>query len=375
MFQHVNPGLARRFQLDHAFHFSDFSDEELMQVLEMKLEQQGLSASPEAKRVAADVLRRTRMKKSFGNAGEVENLIGSAKVRCQKRIMNGGYVNGGDVIFLPEDFDPGWQRASEILSVRNLFADIIGMDDLIIRLEGYQKMTVNARKKNINLLTHDLLPTSFLFLGPSGTGKTTIASRFGTVFYNLGFLSSPTLHTHSASDFHTPQTTRTIFEKSLGSVLFIDEAYRLTTSPEIINEIVDLLTQSRFKSKLVLILAGYEDEMKRMMRVNPGLGSRVREKVMFGGLTGGLAVEVLKREVESKGVHCEEVCRMEEVRRGLEELGQLKGWGNGRDLKTLAGKCVGRVLMRDDGGGLRWDEVREEMDKLGKDIRGREERG
>lgn len=112
-----------------------------MQVLDMKLHEQGLAATPDAKRVAADVLRRAKMKKNFGNAGEVDNLIGGAKVRCQNRIMSGGSVgHGGDLVFAPGDFDPDWKRASEILSVQKLFEDIVGMDDLILQLEGYQKM-------------------------------------------------------------------------------------------------------------------------------------------------------------------------------------------------------------------------------------------
>lgn len=60
MFQNVNPGLTRRFQLSGAFHFEDFTDSELKEILELKLKTQGLSATLSAISTAVDVLSRAR---------------------------------------------------------------------------------------------------------------------------------------------------------------------------------------------------------------------------------------------------------------------------------------------------------------------------
>ena len=56
LFQHAKPGLARRFPLDEAFTFDDFSLDQLLLILNLKLAQQNLGATTHAKRVAADVL-------------------------------------------------------------------------------------------------------------------------------------------------------------------------------------------------------------------------------------------------------------------------------------------------------------------------------
>lgn len=79
MMNRSNPGLARRFRLSDAFYFEDFSDADLMHVLDFKLKDQGLQATAEAKRTAIEVLARERDRPNFGNAGAVENIISQAK--------------------------------------------------------------------------------------------------------------------------------------------------------------------------------------------------------------------------------------------------------------------------------------------------------
>ncbi|OAG34097.1 hypothetical protein AYO21_11766 [Fonsecaea monophora] len=76
MLDNSNPGLARRFPISEAFHFDDFGDEELRQILDFKLKKQGLDATDEAKDVVIGILSKTRDRPNFVNAGEVENLIG-----------------------------------------------------------------------------------------------------------------------------------------------------------------------------------------------------------------------------------------------------------------------------------------------------------
>src|SRR5215471_16271818 len=102
-------------------------------------------------------------------------------------------------------------------------------------------------------------PTLVLSLG---TGKTTTARKMGQVYFDMGFLSSTEVIECSVSDLvgqyvgQTGPKTRQVFEKALGRVLFIDEAYRLSEghfAKEAIDELVGTLTQEKFKSKVVVI--------------------------------------------------------------------------------------------------------------------------
>jgi hypothetical protein len=168
MMNHSNPGLARRFRLSDAFHFDDFGDDDLMQILDLKLRKQGLNATDEAKGTALDVLARERDRPNFGNAGAVENLISRAKEQEQKRTSAGGTADfDPEITFLPQDFDEEYSRASgTAFSCRNLFADIVGCEKLIGQLEKYQQIAKNMKAHGKDPRAQ--IPFNFLFKGPPG---------------------------------------------------------------------------------------------------------------------------------------------------------------------------------------------------------------
>ena len=168
MFQNVNPGLARRFAIEDAFRFLDFTNDELREILELKLKQQGLGATTQAKDVACELLGRCRMRPNFGNGGEVENMLSKAKTNFQTRQSKKPVAERAfDVIFEPEDFDPDFARgATATLNCRKLFEDVIGCEDIVAKLEGYQQIAANAKARGFEL--HEFVPTNFIFKGPPG---------------------------------------------------------------------------------------------------------------------------------------------------------------------------------------------------------------
>lgn len=179
----------------------------------------------------------------------------------------------------------------------------------------------------------------------------------GQVYFDMGFLSSTEVIECSASDLvgqyvgQTGPKTRKLFEKALGRVLFIDEAYRLSEghfATEAIDELVGTLTQEKFRSKIVVILAGYDQEMNELMAVNPGLSSRFPDEMIFRNLEPAQCLEVLKRELEKMNIRLSELddpahhdC--EAMRICLETLSRLPSWGNARDIVTLSKKMIAVV--------------------------------
>lgn len=159
--------LERRFAIESAFHFEDFSDEELRKILELKLKQQDLGATKEAKDVAIEVLSRARNRPNFGNAGEVENIISNAKDRHQARQSKSLSANSFDVVFEPVDFDENFDRGNHATTnLKKLFEDVIGCEDVVAKLEAYQQMSQNQKRRNRSF--RNLIPTNFLFKGPPG---------------------------------------------------------------------------------------------------------------------------------------------------------------------------------------------------------------
>ncbi|KAF8533083.1 P-loop containing nucleoside triphosphate hydrolase protein [Trichophaea hybrida] len=357
MFQNVNPGLERRFALEDAFHFQDFTNAQLRKILELKLKHQGLDATEDAKDVACDLLGRARMRPNFGNAGEVENRISAAKALHQARFSKVPVSQRPiDIIFEPQDFDPKFDRGANAgLNCRKLFEDEVGREELVTQLEGYQQIAINSKAAGLD--PHELIPTNFVFKGPPGTGKTTTARKMGQVYYDMGILSSPEVVECSASDLvgqfvgQTGPKTQKQLEKALGKILFVDEAYRLgegNFATEAVNELVDLVTKPKFLGKIVIILAGYDNDMNKLMTVNPGLSSRFPEEVIFQNMSAESCLQLLDRELKKKKIKAEalqnpDAAPYREMVSLLEQLSALQSWGNGRDVKNLAKTMIGKV--------------------------------
>ncbi|KAJ7707708.1 P-loop containing nucleoside triphosphate hydrolase protein [Mycena rosella] len=350
MFQNVNPGLSRRFNIESAFRFEDFTDPELLDILNLKLQAQHLDATNAAKAVAIDVLGKARIRPNFGNAGEVENLLGQAKKRYQTRQNALAPQNRSfDVVFESQDFDPEFDRNSHAsTNLAKLFEDVVGCEDIIAKLAKYQATANTAKLRGMDV--RNLIPTNWVFKGPPGTGKTTVARKMGQVYYDMGFLSSPKVEECSASDLvgqyvgqTGPKTTK-LFEKALGRVLFIDEAYRLGEgqfAKEAIDELVGILTQPRYQSKLVVILAGYDTEMNDLLAVNTGLSSRFPEEIVFPNMRPEQCMQVLKKELERAKVQLDPDQAMIDL---IAEMSRLRSWGNARDMKTISKKMINLAL-------------------------------
>lgn len=183
----------------------------------------------------------------------------------------------------------------------------------------------------------------------------------GQVFYDMGFLSSPEVHDCSATDLvagyvgQTGKKTIQLLEKALGQVLFIDEAYRLgegAFATEAVNELVDSLTKPRFVGKIVVILAGYEGDMNRLLSTNPGLSSRFAEEVMFKNMEPRACMILLEHSLRKTRITVEEgeAGQWDHVVLELfRELSSVPGWGNGRDIQTLAKSIAGGVFRSANG--------------------------
>lgn len=182
----------------------------------------------------------------------------------------------------------------------------------------------------------------------------------GSVYYDMGILASNEVIECSASDLvgqyvgHTGPKTRKLFEKALGRVLFIDEAYRLGDgrfAQEAMDELVGILTHERFRGKLIVILAGYDQEINNLLQVNTGLSSRFPEEILFDNIEPAKCLEILDRKLQKQNVQLptlrDSLSPIYTQLVGLvDQLSGLPSWGNARDMETLAKKMVETALSR-----------------------------
>lgn len=177
MFQHVNPGLSRRFRLEDAFRFEDFTTIQMGEIVQLQLKQQQLEASPQALSVAMDNLKILRAKKTYSNAGEVVNLIEKAKVNYQSRLARSPTQSiNPRIVFEPVDFDIS--HGSLTNTVTHCCMRLQGRlsPDIITELDNIFGPLERAQESGF--YTSDLLPTTFVFSGAPGES---IQNYFGGV--------------------------------------------------------------------------------------------------------------------------------------------------------------------------------------------------
>jgi hypothetical protein len=140
-------------------------------------------------------------------------------------------------------------------------------------------------------------------------------------------------------------------ERGLGKVLFIDEAYRLGQgkfAQEAIDELVDNITKPKFAGKMVIILAGYDNDMNDLLRVNEGLSSRFADEISFPSLTPAHCLQLLDDKLKQSQIafpSMRDPTIYQELLDPIAEMSRLPSWGNARDVQTLAKGMVRAVYQ------------------------------
>lgn len=197
---------------------------------------------------------------------------------------------------------------SSLEEALNKLDSLIGLENVkteirrIVQLIKYENNRANVLgiERNINQCYH------FAFLGNPGTGKTTVARLIGDIFYYLGILEKGQLIEVDRSVIvgrfigETAKLTKKAIDKAMGGILFIDEAYSLAKGGEGSNdygaEAIEILIKAMEdnRDKFTVILAGYTKEMRNLMKLNPGLKSRINLEIEFEDYKDYELVEIAK---------------------------------------------------------------------------------
>lgn len=230
----------------------------------------------------------------------------------------------------------------------NALVGLASVKQEVITFRNFLKIQNERKKKGLSVP-----PTSYhlVFSGNPGTGKTTIARIMAQILKSLGVISSGHLVEASRSDLvagymgQTAIKTNKVIDSALNGVLFIDEAYTLSRSSEndFGQEAIDTLLKRMEddRDRLVVIIAGYTDEIKNFVGSNPGLASRFNRYINFPDYSESELEEIFKMLVDKYDYLLNESGRKaltESVEKAVRE--KDNHFGNGRFVRNLFEKTI-----------------------------------
>src|SRR5215472_1805085 len=358
-----NPGLASRFAT--RIRFPTYSPEELLKLAETQLrgkrEELADDARPVLWRMLEDVGRR-RITDELGNGRFVRTLLEKAGQARDVRVMgDGGDPAAEDLITIGgADLEKAFAELTSRLrgyeDTPTLESAIAELDELVGLAPVKQQVRAIAAQLRVAKLRDRQGLTSqpparhFVFTGPPGTGKTTVARILGRIFAALGLLVRPEVIEAHRADLvgeHLGSTaikTNRLVDSALGGVLFIDEAYSLHNDgysggdafgAEAVQTLLKRAEDDR--DRLVIVLAGYPDDMDRFLRSNPGLASRFSTRVTFPSYHPGDLVRIADLLAEQAGDRFEPAALevLAEIFDQAAESGRIDELGNGRFARSL----------------------------------------
>ncbi len=236
--------------------------------------------------------------------------------------------------------------------------DLVGMDNI---KEEVQTLTNFLKVQKIRAergLAETPVSLHLVFLGPPGTGKTTVARLMGRIFHGLGFLDRGHLMETDRAGMvagyvgQTAKKVEDLINSALDGVLFIDEAYALVpdeSGRDFGQEAIDILLKRMedYRDRMVVIVAGYTDEMLVFIESNPGLKSRFNRYFYFKDYTPEELLKIFTRIAEKSHFKLTPEASAKLQRRFTEAYDSRdRTFGNARMARNLFEKTIEKQANR-----------------------------
>lgn len=366
-----NPGLKSRIK--YFFKFDDYTPDELMQIANFASKKRSVILNSDAEELIRKILTESFRNRdnTFGNARYAYSLIDEGKMNMGLRLMKAKNI---DRLSNVELSTIELEDVERIESIKKRKAINIPIDEQMLKEvlhELNMLVGLNRVKNEVNELIKlvryyretgkDVLnkfSMHSVFTGNPGTGKTTIARIIGKIYKALGLLERGHFVETGREGLvagYTGQTaikTKDKIDEAMGGVLFIDEAYSLSSGSgqgSFGNEAIEVILKNMEdnRGKFAVIVAGYPDNMETFLRMNPGLKSRFDKTLHFNDykpeVLYNIAVSMLAQEdlVLSKAAEKHVFTYIKELHKKRD-----KYFGNARTIRRLVEETVRKQNLR-----------------------------